>query len=37
MAVKPYTLTLYTISPLGRGWWSPAVRAFGGGALLHVR
>ena len=35
MAVRPYTLPLHTISHLGGGWWSPAVRAFGGGSPVR--
>ena len=35
MAVRPYILPLHTISPLGGGWWSPAVRAFGGGSPVR--
>ena len=35
LAVRPYILPLYTISPLGGGWWSPAVRAFGGGSPVR--
>ena len=35
LAVRPYILPLHTISHLGGGWWSPAVRAFGGGSPVR--
>ena len=35
LAVRPYILPHHTISPLGGDWWSPAVRAFGGGSPVR--